>query len=159
MAGSASTHLAPSPIPLGALRGGDGVWRWAGRTGARLPTEWVVLCGGVDLRAFTEGLGANFELHKSFCHYFSRVTCEFLSVISLWSPVARCYQYRANLAPSVWRGSEILPTVPLGAHVGAYLVLCTICAIVVPFPSRFQFIMSPASFQPVRQEQLCNSVI
>ena len=33
--------------------------------GARLPTEWVVLCGGVDLRAFTEGLGANFELHNS----------------------------------------------------------------------------------------------
>ena len=46
------THPAPSPIPLGALRGGDG----AGRKGARLPTEWVVLCGGVDLKAVTEGL-------------------------------------------------------------------------------------------------------
>ena len=33
--------------------------------GARLPTEWVVLCGGVDLRAFKDGLGANFELHNS----------------------------------------------------------------------------------------------
>ena len=41
------THPAPSPIPLGALR-------WAGRMGARLPTEWVVLCGDVDLRAVTE---------------------------------------------------------------------------------------------------------
>ena len=28
--------------------------------GARLPTEWVVLCGGVDLRAITEGLGSEF---------------------------------------------------------------------------------------------------
>ena len=50
------THPAPSPIPLGALRGGDGAWRLAGRMGARLPTEWMVLCGGVDLRAVTEGL-------------------------------------------------------------------------------------------------------
>ena len=41
-------------------------------------------------------------------------------------------------------------------HVGAYLV--TICAIVVPSPSRFQFIVT-GGFQPVRQEQLCNSVI
>ena len=51
-----STHPAPSPIPLGALRGGYGVGRSAGRMGARLPTEWVVLCGGVDLEAVTEGL-------------------------------------------------------------------------------------------------------
>ena len=50
------THPAPSPIPLGALRGGDGAGRWAGRMGARLPTEWIVLCGGVDLKAVTEGL-------------------------------------------------------------------------------------------------------
>ena len=63
--GQPPTHLAPSPIPLGALRDGDGVGRWAGRMGARLPTEWVVLCGGVDLRAFTEGLGANFEQRNS----------------------------------------------------------------------------------------------
>ena len=28
----------------------------AGRMGARLPTEWTVLCGGVDLRALTEAL-------------------------------------------------------------------------------------------------------
>ena len=42
---------------------GAEAWRWAGRMGARLPTEWMVLCGGVDLRAFTEGLGANFWAH------------------------------------------------------------------------------------------------
>ena len=29
--------------------------------GTHVPTEWMVLCGGVDLRAFTEGLGANFD--------------------------------------------------------------------------------------------------
>ena len=46
------THPAPSPIALGALRSGDG----AGRMGARFPTLWVVLCGGVDLKAVTEGL-------------------------------------------------------------------------------------------------------
>ena len=54
MAGSA-THPALSPIPLGALRSGDGAGRWAGRMGARFPTEWMVLCGS-DLRAVTEGL-------------------------------------------------------------------------------------------------------
>ena len=29
-------------------------------------TEWMVFCGGVDLRAFTKGLGANFEPSSSF---------------------------------------------------------------------------------------------
>ena len=45
------THPAPSPIPLGALGGGDGAGRWAGRMGARLPAECMVLCGGVNLKA------------------------------------------------------------------------------------------------------------
>ena len=65
------THPAPSPIPRGALRGGDGAGRWAGRMGARLPTEWVVLCGGVDLRAVTEGLqmdGAQSCLSEFWTH-------------------------------------------------------------------------------------------
>ena len=57
---TAPTHPAPSPIPLGAL----GRWWWGrevgGENGHPHPTEWMVLCGGVDLKAFTEGLGANF---------------------------------------------------------------------------------------------------
>ena len=31
------THPAQSPIPLGALRGGDGVGRWVGRNGRPPP--------------------------------------------------------------------------------------------------------------------------
>ena len=64
------THPAPSPIPLGALRGGDGAGRWAGRMGARLRTEWMVLRGGVDLKAVTEGS----------CHLCERASSLFLHV-------------------------------------------------------------------------------
>ena len=172
VAGSTTTHFAPSPIPIGALRGGDGAGRWAGRVGARLPTEWVVLCGGLDLRAFTEELGANFELHNS-C-----VTAPFpvsLASFSLWSVFGAPW-HDVTSTERIWhhlwweaakfdppcRMSECVSSLSLPvprAHVAAHLVLCTICATVVPFPSRFQFIMSPASFQLVRQEQLCNSVI
>ena len=94
-------HLAPSPILLGALRGGDGARRWAGRKGARLPTEWVVLCGGVDLTAFSEGLGANCELHAVILVSLLLLQCHLRVSLcdQLIGPTeARRYQYRANLA-------------------------------------------------------------
>ena len=54
--------------PAWCTGGGDGSGRWVGRMGTHIQTEWMVLCGGVDLSAFTEGLGANFEPSSSSSH-------------------------------------------------------------------------------------------
>ena len=62
---TASTHPVPSPIPLGALGGGDGGGRWVGRRGTHIPAEWMVLCRGVYLRAEAPVL-----LERSFAHLF-----------------------------------------------------------------------------------------
>ena len=76
------THPAPSPIPLGALGGGDGGGKvgwgeWAP------PAEWMVLCRGVELWA-----EAHVLLERSFAHPFlKRVALVLRSRVPLPLPV------------------------------------------------------------------------
>ena len=51
MSGWVSPILHQVRSHLGSLRGGNGAERWARRMGARLSTERMALCGGVERRS------------------------------------------------------------------------------------------------------------
>ena len=68
------THPAPSPIPLGALMGGDGAGRWAGRVGARLPQSgWC----------FVEASVSRWKDHADVGAIWIQLSCVILSSLTL----------------------------------------------------------------------------
>ena len=122
-----ATHPAPSPIPLGALRSGDG----ARRVGAR-PTEWMVLCRGVDLSADHDGLQLTREL-CSLCR--QRVGIFSLSHAHFRSPHAQDgAKFEVIVLPESWRVCPCNQTLE---------PRCTICVpLPFPFPREIQRILN-----------------
>ena len=106
MSGWVSPH--PPCIKSDPTWGAEG-WRWGGEVGGENGRPPLHRVGGALVEASISGHSRKDweRIWNCTIPVSLRVTCEFLSVISLWSPVARCYQYRANLASSVMRGSEI----------------------------------------------------